>query len=79
MKVEFSVEEVQNMFDTIVDQLVDLDMDKTDRATLRRWRTERMKAGSPMMQLLAEKVNAELQRTHDRSEVSAIKKPDWAR
>ncbi len=79
MKVEFSMDEIQQMFDCVVDEIVGLGLDKHDRAAIRRWRSETMTAASPAMQLLAEKVNAELQRTHDRSEVSAIKKPDWAR
>ena len=78
MKVEFSVEESWELMNSVVDQLVALDMPKADSATLRRWRSREMQPTSPQMRLLAEKINAELQRTHDRSEVSAIKKPDWA-
>ncbi len=66
------------MMDAIVDELVALDVSRQDRAALRRWRSDEMRPSSPAMHLLAEKVNAELQRQHDRSEVSPIKKPDWA-
>jgi hypothetical protein len=38
-----------------------------------------MSPGSPLMQVLAEKINTQIQQTHDRSEVSPIKKPDWVR
>lgn len=79
MKVQFSVDEIRHMFDAVVDQIVELNLDKHDRAAIRRWRSESMTPGSAAMQLLAEKINSEIQRTHDRSEVSAIKKPDWAR
>jgi hypothetical protein len=78
MKVEFSIEECHKMFEAVLDQLVETDLDKTDRATLRRWRSSAMKPGMPLMQALADKINAEVQRSHDRSMVSAIKKPDWA-
>ncbi|MBM3140877.1 MAG: hypothetical protein FJZ92_11900 [Chloroflexi bacterium] len=78
MKVEFSVEEIQRMIDSVVDELVELKLDKSDRAKIRRWRSNTMTAVSPAMQLLAEKVNAEIQRTHDQSLASPIKKPDWA-
>ena len=78
MKVEFSVDEVWQMMDSVVAQLVALPLGKQDRAALRRWRSDTMGATSPAIQLLAEKVNAELQRSHDRSEVSPITKPDWA-
>lgn len=78
MKVEFDADEIQQLFDVVIDQLVDLKLDKTDRATLRRWRSESMTPSSPAMQLLAEKVNTEIQRSHDLSVASPIKKPDWA-
>lgn len=79
MKVEFSVEECHRLFEAVIDDLVALDMDKKDRATLRRWRSAEMTPGSPLMQRLADKINTEVQQSHDRSEVSAIKKPDWVR
>jgi hypothetical protein len=63
MKVEFEIEEVWTMFN--------------DLAALRRWRTDEMTPGSDAMKLLAEKVNREIQREHERQEVSPIKKPDW--
>ena len=77
MKVEFTVEETTAMFDAVIDEIVKTDMGRSDKATIRRWRTE-MSPGSAAMQLLAEKINQGLQREHDRSEVSSIKKPDWA-
>lgn len=78
MKVEFTIDEVSTMMDAVIDQLAELNLSKTDRAKLRRWRTDEMGGGSALMQLLADKVNEELQRTHARSEVSDIRKPDWA-
>ena len=66
------------MFGAIIDELAGLGFDKHDRATLRRWRDDDMTPGSPLMERLSEKLNEELQRSHDRSEVSPLKKPDWA-
>ena len=77
MKVEFDVEEVWTMMNSVLDQLVALDMNTADRATLRRWRSDEMTPGSPATKLLAEKMNIEIQGTHERSELSPIKKPDW--
>jgi hypothetical protein len=77
VKVEFTVEEATVMFDSVIDQIVEMDLSRSDKATIRRWRTD-MSPGSAAMQLLAEKTNEGLQREHDRSEVSPIKKPDWA-
>lgn len=78
MKVEFSVEECHRMFEAVIDELVAVEMDKGDRATLRRWRSADMTPGTALMQRLAEKMNAEIQQSHTRSEISPIKKPDWA-
>ncbi len=77
MKVEFTVEECHRMFEAVVEQLLELDLDKADRAALRRWRAEEMTAGSAMMKRLAERMNGEIQHSHDRSEVSQIQRPDW--
>lgn len=78
MKVEFTAEEVQAMANYVLDQIGALKgLDRKDRATLRRWRGDEVRAGSPTMQLLAERVNAELQRIHESAHVSAITKPDW--
>jgi hypothetical protein len=78
MKVEFTVDEVWTMMDNVVDQLADLKLSKKDLAALRRWRSDEMSPGDPLMRLLSEKVNEELQRVAVRNEVSPIKKPDWA-
>ncbi len=78
MKVEFTAEEVWQMMDSVVDELVQLNLGKKDRAGLRRWRSDEMALGAPAMTLLTEKVNTELRRVHERTEVSPIKKPDWA-
>ncbi|MGE0134875.1 MAG: hypothetical protein AB7L91_13835 [Dehalococcoidia bacterium] len=78
MKVEFTAEEVQAMVDYVLDQIGAIEgMDRKDRATLRRWRGDEIRPGSPTMAVLTEKVNAELQRIHEAAHVSAITKPDW--
>lgn len=77
MKVEFTTEEAWTMFSFVVDQLAGLEMTDADRAKLRRWRSRDMAVATPSMQRLAEKLNIEIQRTHDRKEVSPIVKPDW--
>lgn len=78
MKVEFTPEEVQAMVNYVLDELGAIEeLDRKDRATLRRWRGDEIRPGSPTMQVLTEKVNAELQRIHESAHVSAITKPDW--
>ncbi len=78
MQVQFSVEEVHTMFQSVVDKIYTLDLDKKDRAAIRRWAADEMTPGGAAMRALADKVNEQVQHSHDRSEVSPIKKPDWA-
>lgn len=78
MKVQFAIEEVHTMFLSVIDQIVALDLDKKDRAAIRRWVADEMTPGAAPMRHLADKINEQVQHSHDRSEVSPIKKPDWA-
>jgi hypothetical protein len=78
MKVEFSVEEVQAMLDAVVGPIAELKgLSRADKAALRRWRQDGMRAVSPDMQLLAEKTNADLVQAHENREAREIVKPDW--
>jgi YesN/AraC family two-component response regulator len=77
MKVEFTSDEIHTMLEAIIEEVAALKMDKHDRAAIRRWLADDMTPGSLPVQRLTEKLNDELQQTHARSEVSAIKKPDW--
>ncbi|MCK9494809.1 MAG: hypothetical protein M0R75_04840 [Dehalococcoidia bacterium] len=77
MRVEFTVDECHRMFEAVLDELLALDLDKKDRATLRRWRSDDASPGTPLMRALATKLSEQIQQSHDRSEVSPIKKPDW--
>lgn len=77
MKVEFTADEIHTMLEAIIEEVATIKMDKHDRASIRRWLADDMTPGSLAVQRLTDKLNDELQQTHARSEVSAIKKPDW--
>ena len=77
MKVEFTTDEVHRMVEAVLEEVAALKLDKHDRAAVHRWRADEVTPGSLAVQRLTEKLNDELQQTHARSEVSAIKKPDW--
>ena len=77
MKVEFTPEEIHTMLEAVLEDVAGLKMEKHDRASVRRWLAEDMTLGSVAVQRLTDKLNEELQQSHARSEVSAIKKPDW--
>lgn len=79
MKVEFDIEEAWAMMGAVIDAVLDNpQIPEQDRAVIRHWRSRDMAVTTPAMQLLHERLNQELQRTHERSEVSVIQKPDWA-
>lgn len=78
MKVELSIDEVLVMAGTILDGIAETGLSQKDAATLRRWRNQTVTATSPEMKLLTDKINSELQHTHDTSLKSGIVKPDWA-
>ncbi len=78
MKVELSIDEVLVMADAILDGIGEAELSRKDAATLRRWRNQTVTATSPEMKLLTDKVNRELQHTHDSNLRSGIVKPDWA-
>ncbi|MEI7926590.1 MAG: hypothetical protein WCI61_10450 [Chloroflexota bacterium] len=77
MKVEFTADEIHTMLEAVIEEVATIDMDKHDRAAIRRWLADDVTPGSLAVQRLTDKLNEELQQTHARSEVSAIKKPDW--
>ena len=78
MKVDFTVDECHQMFEAVIENLTKENFSSEDNYSLENWRTNDMKPGSLLMNNLAEKINREVQGQHDRSEVSPIKKPDWA-
>ncbi len=77
MKVQFNADEAHSMLEAILQDVAGLKLDQHDRAAVRRWLADDMKAASPGIERLTEKINVELEHEHDYSEVSAIKKPDW--
>ena len=79
MQVQFDIEEAWAMMSAAIDAVLDNpNVPEKDRAAIRRWRSREMAVTTPAMQLLLIRLNEEIQRTYDRSQVSAIQKPDWA-
>ena len=78
MKLELEPEEGRELLSLIVDRLAEqARLSAADRAALKRWRSERMKAGSDGMRDLTAKINADLERALRSKEKSAVQKPDW--
>ncbi len=78
MRLELELEEGRELLTLIVDRLAEeARLSDKDRAKVKRWRSERMKAGSDGMRELTEKLNADLERTVKAKEKSAVQKADW--
>ena len=78
MRLELELEEGRELLSLIVDRLAEqAGLSDKDRATVKRWRSERMKAGSDGMKELTEKLNADLERALKTKEKSAVQKADW--
>ena len=78
MRLELEAEEARELLVLILDRIIDeAGLGEADRATLRRWRSEGMKAGSDGMKELTAKINADIDRALKTKEKSAIMKPDW--
>jgi len=78
MRLELDPEEGRELLSVVVDRLAEeAGLSDQDRAAVRRWRSEQMKAGSDGMRELTEKINADLERALRSKEKSAVQKPDW--
>ncbi|MDP2676017.1 MAG: hypothetical protein Q8Q00_14130 [Dehalococcoidia bacterium] len=78
MKLELEPEEGRELLSLVVDRLTEeAGLSDADRAALKRWRSEQMKAGSDGMRELTAKINADLKRALRSKEKSAVQKPDW--
>lgn len=78
MRLELEPEEGRELLSLIVDRLAEeARLSDADRAAVKRWRSERMKAGSDGMRELTHKINADLERTLRTKEKSAVQKADW--
>lgn len=78
MRLELDPEEGRELLALIVDRLADeAGLSERDRAAVKRWRSEQMKAGSDGMRELTGKINADLERALRSKEKSAVQKADW--
>jgi hypothetical protein len=78
MRLELEQEESIELLSLIVDRVIaEAGLATKDRAAVKRWRSERMKAGSDGMKELADKINADLDRALKAKEKSAVQKADW--
>lgn len=78
VKVELDVEEAWAIFNQIVNQMLEeVELDKSDRAAIRRWKSSEMRPGREEMEELHEKINDDVERLWDVRRKSELRRPDW--
>ena len=78
VKVELDVEEAWSVMNQIVGQMLDeIELEKSDRASIRRWKSSEMRPGREEMDALHEKMNDDIERLWEVRRKSEIRKPDW--
>lgn len=78
VKVELDVEEAWAVMSRIVNQMLDeVELDKSDRAAIRRWKSNEVRPGREEMDAIHEKMNEDIERLWDVRRKSEIRKPDW--
>ncbi len=78
MRLELEQEESVQLLSLIIDRITqEAGLATKDRAAVKRWRSEQMKAGSDAMKELSDKINADLERALRSKEKSAIQRADW--
>ncbi len=78
VKVELDVEEAWAIFNQIVNQMLEeVELDKSDRAAIRRWKSSEMRPGREEMDELHEKINDDVERLWSVRRKSELRTPDW--
>ena len=78
VRVELDIEEAWAVFSQVVNHMLEeVEMDKSDRAKVRRWKSSEMRPGREEMDALHEKMNADIERLWEVRRKSEIRKPDW--
>ena len=78
MKLELDTEEAWNLLSHVIVRLIDeVELPDADKAKVRRWKSEEMRATSQEMRVLTSKLNEDLQQVMGRKTKSQIRKPDW--
>jgi hypothetical protein len=78
VKVELDTDEAWNLASHIIGQLIDEGgLEDSDRARIRRWKSDELRATSQEMKVLTEKINTDLAKALERKTKSQLRKPDW--
>ena len=78
MKVELDNDEAWNLLSHVVVRLLDeTPLSDSDRARIRRWKSDEMRVTTQEMRVLTQKMNEEVAKTLERKTKSQLRRPDW--
>ena len=78
MKMEFTPDEVWNLFSFVVRQVHEgAGLSDDDKAATTRWRSKEMRQSSEEIRVLTQKVNEDIAKSLQLQEKSLLRKPDW--
>ena len=78
MKVEIDTDEAWNLMSHVIVRLLDeTQLTDSDRARIRRWKSDEMRVTSQEMRVMSQKMNETIQEVMARKTKSQIRKPDW--
>ena len=78
MKVELDNDEAWNLLSHVVVRLVDeTELSDADRARIRRWKSDEMRATSQEMRVLTSKINEDIGQAMARKQRSQLQRHDW--
>jgi hypothetical protein len=78
MKVELDNDEAWNLMSHVVSRLLDeVQLSDSDRARIRRWKSDEMRVTSQEMRVVTQKINEDLALSLERKTKSQLRKPDW--
>ena len=78
MKVEIDNDEAWNLMSHIIGRMIEeTELSDTDRARIRRWKSDEMRVTSQEMKVLTTKINEDVAKPMERKTKSQLRKPDW--
>jgi len=78
MKIEFATDEAWELMSHVIGRLLDeAELSDSDRAKVRRWKADEMRATSQEMRVLTTKINDDVEKMIARKQKSQIRRPDW--
>ena len=76
--IELNTDESWEMMSFVVNYVLkEVEIEKSDRAKIRRWKSNDMRTAGEDMRALGEKINADVSRLWDVRRKSELQRPDW--